>query len=218
METMALMAHVRPESGKGPARRLRAAGMVPAVFYGSGAEAIPLSVNCRELLKLLKEREESLFVKVKIEDGGKKGEHLSMIKEIQMSPSGRGILHVDFYEIRMDHKLTVDVPIHFIGTPMGVTNGGELLYLKRELKISGLPSALPESVQVDISGLDIGDSMKVADIQLVKGVEALDAGDIAIASIAAPRAVEAVEVPAGEGEGPAEPEVVGKKAEEKEES
>lgn len=218
METMTLTARTRLESGKGPARRLRAAGIVPAVFYGSGAEAIPLSINGRELLKLMKEREESLFVKLKIEDGGNEAEHLSMIKEIQMSPAGRGILHVDFYEIRMDHKLIVDVPIHFVGDPVGVTNGGELLYLKRELKISGLPAVLPESVQVDISVLDIGDSMKVADIRLVEGVEAMDAGDIAIVSIAAPRAVEVAEAPAEEGEGPAEPEVIGKKAEEKEES
>jgi large subunit ribosomal protein L25 len=214
MEKMELKASVRREAGKGPARRLRMSGMVPAVFYGSGMEATPLSVNTRELLKLLKEREESHFITLSIEDEGKQAEHLSMIKEIQKSPSGKGILHVDFYEIRMDHKLTMDIPIHFVGQPVGVVNGGELLYLKRELKVSGLPSLIPESVQVDVSGLDISDSIKVGDIVLVDGVEAADAKDIALVSIAAPRTAEAAA--ASEEEAAAEPEVVGKKAEEKE--
>jgi large subunit ribosomal protein L25 len=218
METMELKALTRQEAGKGPARRLRASGLIPAVFYGSGVQARRLSVNNREMLKLLKEREGSIFIKLKVGDGGKEEEHLSMIKEIQMSPSGRGILHVDFYEIRMDHKLIIDVPIHFVGQPVGVViNGGELLYLKREVKISGFPSVLPEFVQVDISGLDIADSIKVGDIPLVEGVEAVDAKDIAIASVAAPRAAETTEGAVVEEEATAEPEVIGKKAEGKEE-
>ncbi len=214
METMELKAQLRRESGKGPARRLRAAGMIPAVYYGAGAEALPLSVGSRDLTKLLKEREESLFIKLRIEDGGSGNERLSMIKEIQMSPRGSGILHVDFYEIRMDHKLTLEVPIHFVGQPVGVSmNGGELQLLKREVKISGLPSVLPESVEVDVSGLDIGDSLNVGDIPLAEGVEAEDAGDIAIATVSAPRAAEVVAAPEEEAAA-AEPEVIGKKAEE----
>jgi len=192
--------------------------MIPAVFYGSGTEALSLSVSARELMKLLKEREESLFVKLWIDKGGKEAEHLSMIKEIQVNPTGGGILHVDFYEIQMDHKLTIDVPIHLVGQPAGLIDGGELHHLKRELKISGLPSLLPEYVEVDVSGLKIGDSVKVGDIPLVEGIEALDAADIAIAAVAAVRAAEVVEE-AAEGaaeEAAAEPEVIGKKAEEEE--
>ena len=217
METMELNARLRRESGKGPARRLRSAGMTPVVFYGSGAGARHLAVNNRELMKMLKERHESLFIKLKIEDDGKEEEHISMIKEIQVSPTGKGVIHVDFYEIRMDHKLDIDVPIHFTGDPVGVVNGGELLYLKRDLKISGLPSMLPEYVQVDVSGLDIGDSLNVGDIPLPAGVESVDAPDIAIVSVAAPRVAEAAEAVAEEAAA-AEPEVIGKKAGEKEES
>jgi len=214
METMELKARVRQESGKGPARRLRSSGMVPAVFYGSGSEGLTLTVNARDLLKLLREREESLFVKLKIEEGGREEERLSMIKEIQVSPTGDGILHVDFYEIRMDHRLTVEVPIHLVGKPVGLIDGGELHHLKRELKISGLPSALPEYVEVDVSGLRIGDSVKVGDIKLAKGIEALDADDIAVAAVAATRAAEAAAEAVEEQA--AEPEVIGKKAEEEE--
>lgn len=215
METMELKARIRQESGKGPARRLRSAGMIPAVFYGSGSEALSLAVNARDLVKMLREREESLFVKLRIDEDGKEEDRLSMIKEIQMSPSGSGILHVDFYEIRMDRQLTVDVPIHLVGKPAGLIDGGELHHLKRELKISGLPSVLPEYVEVDVSGLRIGDSVKVGDIQLAAGIEALDADDIAVAAVAAPRAVEAA-AEAVEEVAAAEPEVVGKKAEEEE--
>jgi large subunit ribosomal protein L25 len=212
METMELKALIRKGSGKGPARRLRSAGMIPAVFYGSGAEALSLSVSARDLLKLLKEREESFFVKLWIDEGGKEAERLSMIKEIQVSPTGDGILHVDFYEIRMDRELTIDVPIHLVGQPAGLIDGGELHHLKRELKISGLPSVLPEYVEVDVSELKIGDSVKVGDISLVEGIEALDAADIAIAAVAATRAAEVVEEAVEEAA--AEPEVIGKKEEE----
>jgi len=189
--------------------------MIPAVFYGSGEQALSLSVSARDLMKLLKEREESLFVKLKIDEDGKEAERLSMIKEIQVNPAGGGILHVDFYEIRMDHKLTVDVPIHLAGKPAGLIDGGELHHLKRELKISGLPSLLPEYVEVDVSGLKIGDSLKVGDIPLGKGIEAVDAADIAVAAVAAARMVEPAAEEAVE-EAAAEPEVIGKKADEEE--
>ncbi len=211
METMELKAQARQGLGKGPARRLRAEGMIPAVFYGPGTETFSLAVGLRDLRTLLKEREESLFVKLQIDEGGKATERLSMIKEIQMCPSDGGILHVDFYAIRMDHKLTLDIPIHLVGVPVGVTDGGELHHLKRELKISGLPTVLPEYVEIDVSGLKIGDSVKVGDIALVKGIEALDHADIAVAAVAATRAAA---IPEAAEEAPAEPEVISKKAEE----
>lgn len=211
METMALKARTRQGLGKGPARRLRAEGMIPAVFYGPGMETFSLAVGLRDLRTLLKEREESLFVKLQIDDGGKETERLSMIKEIQVCPSDGGILHVDFYEIRMDHRLTMEIPIHLVGVPVGVTDGGELHHLKRELRVSGLPMALPEYVEIDVSGLKIGDSVKVEDIALAKGVEALDHADIAVAAVAATRAAVIVETTE---EAAAEPEVISKKAEE----
>jgi large subunit ribosomal protein L25 len=210
MEALELKAQVRKEAGKGPARRLRMKGFIPAVFYGSGTEAQLLAVEMAELSKYLKERKESVFIKLKIEQDGKQSERLSMIKELQTSPVSNKPVHADFLEVLMDHKISLEVPIHFIGNPVGVESGGELQLLKRELMISGLPGNVPESVQVDISGLKIGDSLNVGDIPLGEGVESEDAADIAIATVWAPKAaVEAVE---GEEEAaPAEPEVVGKK-------
>lgn len=210
MEALELKAQVRKESGKGPARRLRMKGFIPAVFYGSGEAAQMLAVDVADLSKYLKERKESVFIKLKIDDDGKQSEKLSMIKELQTSPVSNKPVHADFLEVRMDHKITLEVPIHFVGHPVGVELGGELQLLKRDLMISGLPGNVPESVQIDISGLKIGESLMVGDITLGEGVESEDAEDIAIATVWAPKAaVEAIE---GEEEAAAaEPEVVGKK-------
>jgi large subunit ribosomal protein L25 len=214
MEAIALSAVVRKETGKGPARRLRMAGGVPAVFYGPRAETTPLSVNASDLFKLLKKREENVLIRLVIDDGGEKLEKLSMLKEVQLEPVSRRLRHADFYEISMDLPFTFDVPLHFKGTPAGVEEGGELQHVKRDLKVSCIPSKLPDAVEVDISGLGIGDSFKVSDIVLIEGLTVLDDADSVIASISAPRA--AVKAEADDTEAPAEPEVVGKKSVKKE--
>lgn len=183
MEAVELKAYVRTETGKGPARRFRMKGLTPAVFYGRGEEAIPLSVNVADLSKIIKTKKENIFIKLRIE-GEKSLEKLTMIKELQIEPVSRRFYHADFYEIRMDHKLTVDVPLRFVGTPIGVENGGELQHLKRELKVSCLPAVLPEHIDVDVSGLDIGSSLKVQDIRVPEGVEVLDPGDVGVAIVA----------------------------------
>lgn len=210
MEALELKAQVRKEAGKGPARRLRQKGFIPAVFYGSGKPATMLLVDTSELLKYLKERKENVFINLKIDEDGKLSEKLSMIKELQTNPSTNKPFHADFVEVRMDHKISLEVPIHFVGTPVGVEMGGELHLLKRELSISGLPTNIPEYVQVDISGLKMGHSLAVGDISLGEGVESEDAEDIAIAAISAPR-VAAAEAAEGEEAASAEPEVIGKK-------
>jgi large subunit ribosomal protein L25 len=210
MEAIALNAIIRKETGKGPARRLRMAGGVPAVFYGPRAEAMLLSVNAADLLKLMRKREENVFIRLIIEDGGKKHEKMSLVKEIQLEPVSRRFYHADFYEISMDRPFTFDVPIHFKGLPAGVDSGGELQHVKRELKVSCLPTKLPDFIEVDISGLNIGDHFRVSDVKGTDDLTMLDAGEVVIASISAPRAA-AVKTEAEEPEAPVEPEVVGRK-------
>jgi large subunit ribosomal protein L25 len=205
MEATELKAFTRKETGKGPARRFRKEGSIPAVFYGRGEEAIHLSVNAAELLKVIKAKKENIFIKLLIE-GEKQMEKLSLIKELQIEPVSRRFYHVDFYEIRMDHKLTLDVPIRFAGIPVGVTNGGELQHLKRDLKISCLPSVLPDFIEIDVTGLEIGDSIKVQDIRVPEGVTVLDPGDVGVAMVAVVKvSVPQAETPAaGEAAAPAE--------------
>ncbi len=204
METILLNAQVRTESKKGPSRRLRAEGFTPAIFYGSHTESIMLSVRSFNLKKVVeKGMKGSLFVKLEIEDGKKKAEKLSILKDVQINTLKKSVDHADFYEIRMDRELAIDVPILLIGEAPGVEDGGELSTLKRELKISGLPSMLPEIVEVDISNLGIGDSVKVGDVHLADGVNIIDADDMVIASVAIPRAaMPEVEVAEEVGEAP----------------
>lgn len=213
METMVLKAGVRKEAGKGPARRLRAAGRIPAIFYGADADSLPLAVDSADFTQLLKARKENVFIKLMIDKDGNQVEKLAIIKEMQTSPATRDIFHADFYEIRMDRKLILDIPIHVTGSPVGVTMGGELHILKRDLKVSGLPTAIPEAVTIDISTLDIGHTAKVGDIKIEGDVEVLDPEDVAVATVSAPRA-EALAAEAEGEEGSKEPEVVGLKGKE----
>ncbi len=184
MEINELNALVRKESGKGPARRLRRAGRIPAVLYGPGVEAIPLSISTTDLLNLRK-KEEQAFIKLIIEDQEKKSERLSVLKELQVEPLSRRYVHADFYEISMDHAFTFDVPLHFTGHPQGVEDGGELHFLKRDLKVSGFPGMLPESINLDISGLKIGDSLRVQDLSPIDGVTTLDHEDTVLVTVSA---------------------------------
>jgi large subunit ribosomal protein L25 len=209
MEATELKACVRRETGKGPARRFRKKGLIPAVFYGSGEDAIPLSINAADLLKIIKEKKNNIFIKLLIE-GEERLEKLSLMKDLQIEPVTRRFYHADFYEVRMDRKLTIDIPLHFTGIPVGVQNGGELQHLKRDLKVSCLPADLPDFIDLDVSGMDIGNSIKVQDITVPEGITVLDQGDIGVAMVAfvkvsVPQAEAAAEeeAPAADAETPA---------------
>jgi large subunit ribosomal protein L25 len=214
MEASELKAFTRNESGKGPARRFRKKGLIPAVFYGRDEETVHLSVNATDLQKILQKKRENVFIKLLIE-GEKTMAKLSLIKELQVEPLSRRFYHADFYEVRMDHKLTLDVPLRFVGIPVGVQNGGELQHLKRDLKVSCLPSLLPDFIEIDVVGLEIGDSIKVQDIRVPEGIAVLDPGDVGVAMVAMVKvSVPQAETPTeGEAAAPAEGE---EKPEEKE--
>lgn len=213
MEICELKAVVREETGKGPARRLRDKGFTPAVFYGAGAETFAMSVNTADLRSLMKNKEDNVFIKLIIEGKGKTLEKLSMIKELQSQPVTRKFLHADFYEVSMDHEVTMDVPLHFKGAAVGVGNGGELLHQKRDLKVSCLPTALPEFIEVDVSGLDIGDSIKVQGISVPAGVTVTDSADAVVVSVVTTRAAMAAATEAAvEEEAAKTPEVIKQKS------
>jgi large subunit ribosomal protein L25 len=198
MEAIELKARIREKSGKGPSRRYRMEGLIPAVIYGRGDAAVPLTVNEDDLQKIIRSKKGKHFIKIVL-TGEKQMEKISMLKELQYEPLSRRIFHADFYEISMDHRITVVIPITFTGTPVGVTNGGELQHSKRDLKISCLPANMPDSIAVDLSGLDIGGSIKVKDIRLPEGVASVDHGDVGIAAVIAVKS--AVQTPA-EGAAP----------------
>lgn len=192
MEITELAAQVRKEHKKGPARRLRQQGFVPAIFYGRSAENILLAVNNKELLKLHKDKKDHSFIKLIIDDGGKKKiEKLSLIKELQVQPLTGKFYHADFYEVDMKHKLTFEVSLRFTGKAIGVENGGELQHIKREVKVSCLPANLPDHIDVDVSALDIGDSIKVKELKLAEEITVLDPPDAAVAAVAVIKVIKA---------------------------
>ena len=223
MEAIELKANVRKESGKGPARRLRAEGLVPAVLYGSGAESTMLYVNAADLIKIIRaEKGETGFIKIVIDEAGKNVEKISVLKELQKNTVTKTIVHADFYEIRMDRKLTRNVPVHIVGDAIGVEKGGELQQFKRDIKISVLPEQMPRHFDVDVTELAIGTSIHVRDLKLAEGIEILDAGNITIVTVSAKKGglgEEAAPAAAAEGEeeAPKEPELVGKKGAKEEE-
>ena len=200
MEISELKARLRKDTGKGVARRLRKDGMVPAIFYGPKTEPVLLAVNSSDLRKLLKGKEENVFINLIVENG-KIIQKFTLIKELQIEPVSRKFLHVDFYEIDMEQTMTLDIPIHFTGEAMGVETGGDLHYVKRDIKVSCLFAVLPEFIEVDVSGLQIGDSIKVQNIKLPDGVTVLDTEDTILASVSAPKT--AVKAEQGEEHEPA---------------
>jgi len=185
MEVTDLAAQVRKEQKKGPARRLRQNGFVPAIFYGRSAENILLAVKNDELVKLYKDKKNHAFIKLIIDDSGSKNiEKLSLIKELQIQPLTGKFYHADFYEVDVKRKLTIDVSLRFIGKAIGVENGGELQHIKREVKVSCLPLDLPDHIDVDVTNLEIGDSIKIRDLKIAEEITVLDRPDAAVASVA----------------------------------
>ena len=198
MEVTDLTAQVRKEQKKGPSRRLRQKGFVPAIFYGRAAENILLVVKNDELVKLHKDKKDHAFIKLIIDDGSaKKTEKLSLIKELQVQPLTGMFYHADFYEVDIKRKLTFDVSLRFVGKAIGVENGGELQHLRREVKVSCLPLDLPDHIDVDVTNLEIGDSIRIRDLKVAEGIAILDRPDTSVAAVAVIK-VAKVEEPAKE--------------------
>lgn len=203
MKTIVVNAQVREGTGKEVSKKIRAQGRVPAVFYGYKADPVALSVSHDDLLGIVEqERNESVFVKLAMEGGKKKTQKLSILKDYQVNTVKKGFIHADFYEIKMDRELTMDLPIILAGTPESLELGGELSQLKRELKVSGLPSAFPESIEIDVTALGIGESLRVEDVTVPDGIVVLDGGDTVIASVMQKKKFAVAEEAAEEGDAP----------------
>ena len=206
MATAQLSAQARGNGGKGVARKLRGDGRVPAVVYGHGREPQALSINTRELERLLDHISAENTV-IDLDIDGKASR--TLIREIQRHPFKRQILHVDFQELVAGEKVTVSIPIVLTGVPDGVRmDGGILDQTMRELEVEVDPSNIPNHVELDVTKLTIGSSIHVSDLSLPEGVDVLDDPDASVCVVSAPRAVvEAAPVEEG-AEVVAEPEVI----------
>ena len=220
MATVQLNAAVRANAGKGAARVLRSQGQIPAVIYGHKREPQPLSINARDLSKLLEHIvAESTVIELNLDGTTSK----TLIREIQRHPFKRQILHVDFQELVAGEKVIVRIPIVLQGVPDGVRLGGGILdQTMRELEIKVDPADIPNHIETDVTALQIGGSLHVRDLTVPEGVEILDDKDDAVCVVAAPRAVieatPAAEVVEGAEGAVAEPEVIGKAKTDEEEA
>lgn len=206
MELIELKTNTRTETGNGPAGRLRKAGQIPAVLYGLKTETVLLSINRHSLDMILKAggAGQVLFNLVIHEDGNTRTIP-TMIKELQTHPVSGDFLHVDFYQINMDQKIKVKVPVVTTGKSAGVELGGILQIVRRELEVQCLPLAVPESIVIDITNFDIGDSIHVGDIALEGEIEILEDDHYTVVTILSPKMEEAegeAEVEAAEEETP----------------
>jgi large subunit ribosomal protein L25 len=221
-----LVAEKRDVSGTSASRRLRHAGIVPAVISDEEGAAHTIQLSAHELTMLLQHhRSESLILDIKIDgDQNKK----VLLKEVQHHPVNGKILHADFVEVSMTKKMRVNVEIELVGDPVGVIkDGGVLDHLLRDISVECLPGDLLESIKVDVTNLELGHTLSVKDIKVDSKITILTDGDIAIAAVAAPKVEEekaeeveegaegAEAAPATEGGDAKEPEVIGEKKEEK---
>ncbi|MGA6925105.1 MAG: 50S ribosomal protein L25/general stress protein Ctc [Desulfosarcina sp.] len=167
---MNLKASQREAVGNGPSRVLRRDGKIPAILYGPHTESIKLAIDRLELEPIFKSG--SIAQKLlKLEIEGLDGARNVMVKEMQKHPVSRSLLHLDLYEVTMDHKIWVMVPVVVTGKSVGVEMGGMLQIIRRELEVFCLPDQIPENITIDITDLDIGDAVHVEDLQLPGAVE-----------------------------------------------
>ncbi len=205
MSEMLLELEKREKTGSGYVKKLRREGKVPGIFYFHGQESIPFTVSRKALHKII--GKESSLIDAKFSD---KDIRKCIIRHIQFDPIDHSILHVDLMGISMSEKITVSVPLHLTGTPIGVkAEGGILQQLMREVEIECLPTDIPESITLDVSALKVGDSLHLNDIK-TDNYRIIGDLDRAVASVSMLRA--AAEVVTEEAPTAAEPEVIGRRA------
>ena len=198
MDQVSLRAETGRETGSGPTRRLRAAGMVPAVVYGRGIDPITVAVGQRDLYGAL-HTDAGLNAIINLDVDG--SEYTTVAREIQRHPWRSEILHLDFIQISLDEAIESEVALEFTGTPAGAADGGIVESVQTSVVISSLPTAIPSSIAVDISELGVGDSLKVADLPEIDGVEYVSDSESTLVTVQIPAAVVAEETAAELEEG-----------------
>ncbi len=171
MELIKFKANIRTQTGNGPGRVLRRDGKMPAVLYGPNTEPVLLSVDIKELKQILRESKGAQVILELVIQDKETSSRTAILKELQTHPVSQNYLHADFYEIAMDRKIKVNVPVVATGKSVGVEMGGMLQVIRRELEVMCLPLHIPEAIEIDITDLDIGDSVHVDEIPLEGDVE-----------------------------------------------
>jgi len=169
MESVELQAEPRSTGGKGPARRMRRAGKAPAVFYGPKRPATKIAIDAKEFLQKISALEGSHLIRFQ-STAAEVADKVALVKDAQYHPVTGAVLHADFYEVDMTQKLRVRVPLHFTGKAVGVSLGGILQPVQRDVEVECLPGDIPEFINVDVTGLNIHDAVHVSQLQAPDGV------------------------------------------------
>jgi large subunit ribosomal protein L25 len=193
MEEFLIKAEQRKGTGKSVTRKLRREGRIPAVLYGRDTKSLPVTVSWREWERLSRHLKRNAILTMQLQGTGDVESRPVMVKEIQRALLGDKILHIDFLQVSMERRIEVEIPIHLVGTAKGVEKEGIVDQHLRTIMAECLPAQIPEKVEVDVSALDIGDSIHVNEIS-IPGVKLLENPDVAIVTVVPPRAEEKPEV------------------------
>jgi len=163
-----LLAKIRTQFGKEASRKLRQKGLVPAICYGPNTEPVPLTIDPKELMRTI-QLGENVLIDLMIQDGKQAAQKVVVVRDLQIDPVMDQYLHADLFEVVMDEEISVEVPIVLVGKAEGVKIGGVLEQITREITVECLPADIPQTIEVDVSHLNIGDAIHIGDIELEKG-------------------------------------------------
>lgn len=209
---VSMKAIARENTKKSFAKKLRAAGKVPAVVYGKKVESLPVTVQEKEIWQILR-TEANAVITMEIEN---EGSHPVMVYEVQKDPISNRLLHIDFHQIDLTEKIRTQVALEVIGEAIGVREeGGVLQYGTFEVEVRCLPGDVPSSIEIDVSELQIGDSLTVADLTVSEEIEIMSEPTETVVSVLAPQQEE--EETDADEDAPTEPELVGQEEEADEE-
>ena len=211
MEQVELNAELRSRAGKGAARQMRQKGKVPGIFYGPKRRPAMIAVDAKEFSEKISALEGSHLIRF-CSTADEIGSKVALVKAAQLHPVTGAVLHADFYEVDMTEKLRLRIPLHFTGKAVGVALGGILQPVQREVEVECLPGDIPEFISVDVSALNIHDTIHISGLQAPAGVRVCYDADATLVTVAPPTVeeVKVEEAAATEGaatEGAAAPEV-----------
>jgi large subunit ribosomal protein L25 len=199
LDTLEIQVEARTKQRKRDARRLLRAGKIPAILYGPKMAPVALALDKKEFSRRVAGLQGSHLVRMK-SAAAELAEKVALVKEMQFHPITDDVIHADFYEVDLSARIQVHVPLHFVGKAVGIVNGGILQPILREIEVECLPLDIPEFFDVDVSALDIGDSVHIEDLHMPEGVVSMAEDNLALVTVVPPT-VEAEAATAAPAEG-----------------
>ena len=200
LETLEIRVDARDKKRKRDAKRLLRSGKIPGILYGPKTQAIALALDKREFSSRVADLEGSHLVRLKSESS-ELADKVALVKDMQHHPISGDVIHTDLYEVDLTARITVNVPLHFIGKAEGVVRGGILQPIVREIEVECLPLDIPAFFDVDVSALDIGDSVHIEELTMPEGVTAVFESNLALVAVVPPTVEEAPAAAAAPVEG-----------------